>query len=107
MEDKLLKDVALALKSDWSLEYPNLISEETILKLLAERVAQLTTEGQEAFYQLMYRLDISEKKLIEAAGTNEVAEKIARLIYNRQLEKVKSRNKYKQNSNNIDPDLKW
>ena len=107
MGEELLHDATIALKSEWNLLAPEMLSEEELLHLLAERVRQLIDEGPESFYQLMYRLDISERKLHAAAGSSDVADTIARLIYDRQIEKIKSRNKYRQSKDNIDPDLKW
>lgn len=101
-----LQETAIALQQDYGIQVPDEISEDTILKRLAERVAALVDKGAEAFFQMMYRLDISEKKLNEAIGTPDVAEKIARLIYDRQLQKIRSRAFFK-GGGNIEDDLKW
>ena len=89
--DTVLSEAALALQQEWGLALPGTLSDEEILKLLAERVVKLTEKGAEQFYQLMYRLDISEKKLNSVLGDDDVAEKIARLIYDRQIQKIVSR----------------
>ncbi|PQJ10873.1 hypothetical protein CJD36_012950 [Flavipsychrobacter stenotrophus] len=102
-----LQETAIALQQDYGLQVPDEISEETILKRLAERVAVLVDRGAEAFFQMMYRLDISERKLNEAIGTPDVAEKIARLIYDRQLQKIRSRAFFKGGGKDVDQDLKW
>ena len=114
--DKVLHDTALELQKNWGIydnlpagEIPFTISEEAILKKLEERVIIFLERGADAFYQLMYRLDISEKKLnaIVANGEN-VALNIARLIYARQLQKIKSRLENKTPKPiEDDPDLKW
>ena len=102
-----LQETAVALQQDWGLQLPDEISEATILQKLAERVVILIERGSESFFQLMYRLDISEKKLNAIIGQPDVAEKIARLIYDRQLQKIQSRALYKQNTKDVDPDLQW
>lgn len=103
-----LQETAAALQQEWGLQLPNTISEATILQKLAERVAVWVGQGAEAFYQMMYRLDISERKLNAAMGTPDVADQIARLIYDRQLQKVRSRALYKGGSGAVeDEDLKW
>ena len=66
MADNILHEAAAALQSDWELRLPDTLSEEAILKLLAERIVLVLERGPETFFQLMYRLDISEKKLNES-----------------------------------------
>ena len=107
MEDQVLKEAASALKTDWDLQLPESLSEEAILQLLADRVVTILERGPETFFQVMYRLDISEKKLNAVLNDDNVAGKIARLIYDRQLQKIQSRlaNKVKKDSD--DPELKW
>ena len=107
MENGILEEAAFALKRDWDLQLPETLSEEAILKLLADRVVLILERGSETFFQLMYRLDISEKKLNAVLNDDNVAYKIARLIYDRQLQKIQSRldNKVKKDSD--DPELKW
>ncbi len=107
MGDILLQETASALKEDWDLQLPDTISEETILRLLAERIVVILERGAETFFQLMYRLDISEKKLNAVLQQDDVPMKIARLIYDRQLQKVKSRHEYRMKTSSDDPELKW
>ena len=102
-----LQETAIALQQDWGLQIPDTLSEEEILKKLADRVAQLTEKGAEAFFQLMYRLDISERKLTNVMHGPDVAAQIARLIYDRQWEKIRSRRHFREHAKDEDPDLKW
>lgn len=108
MADQVTHEIAEILKRDWEISLPATVSEEEILNKLANRVAQLIESGPENFFQLMYRLDISEKKLNAVIGDEDVAGKIARLIYERQLQKIKSR-EYFRNANTMkdDEDLSW
>lgn len=101
-----LQETAIVLQQEYDLQLPDEISEETILQRLAERVAVLVGQGAEAFFQMMYRLDISERKLNEAIGTPDVANRVARLIYDRQLQKIRSRAFFK-GGGNAEEDLKW
>ena len=107
MDRSVLDEAAMALGRDWDLKLPDTLSEEAILKLLADRIVTVLERGPETFFQLMYRLDISEKKLNAILLEDDVAMKIARLIYDRQLQKIQSRliNKMKRESD--DPELKW
>ena len=107
MADNILLETAIALKQDWDLQLPDNLSEEAILKLLADRVVLVLERGPETFFQLMYRLDISEKKLTVVLDDDDVAMKIARLIYDRQLQKIQSRLTNKVNKETDDPELRW
>jgi len=107
MSDHILEEAANALQNDWGIQLPQTLSEESILKLLADKVVQVLERGPETFFQLMYRLDISEKKLNAVLEDDNVAAKIARLIYDRQLQKIQSRQAFKGKAEESDPDLKW
>jgi hypothetical protein len=107
MADIILQETAQALKGDWDLELPNTLSEEVILQLLADRLLTFIERGSETFFQLMYRLDISEKKLNAVLQQDDVPMKIARLVYDRQLQKIVSRHENRMPKNEDDPELKW
>jgi len=102
-----LQQTAQALQQQWDLQIPDIVSEETILKQLTNRVIYFLEKGPEDFFQLMYRLDISEKKLTGVMNETDVAEKIAKLIYDRQLQKIQSRIATKKEAANKDPELEW
>jgi hypothetical protein len=107
MTDNILQEAAAAFQQDWDIQLSELTSEEAILKEL-ERVAVIQLEkGPEAFFQLMYRLDIPEKKLNMVLHDADVAAKLAQLIYDRQLQKIQSRLYYRDNSKDEDNELKW
>ena len=105
----VVTETAMALQQDWGLTVSGPVSEETILRLLADRVVVLVEKGADAFYQMMYRLDISEKKLnaIIAIGGIEMPRKIARLIYDRQLQKIVSRRENTPPKVVEDPEMDW
>lgn len=107
MNDNILNDTASALQSTWGLQKVDLVSEEALLQMLAQKITEILQQGPEAFFQLMYRLDISEKKLNAVIGEVDAAERIARLVYDRQLGKIQSRQTNRQHPDNIDPDLEW
>ena len=104
----LVTETATALKEEWGLILPDTLSEEAILKLLADRVVDILEKGPDTFYQLMYRIDISEKKLNAILGGDHMADKIARLIYDRQLQKIQSRREHAARSTKTEDDeMKW
>ena len=107
MADNILQEAAIALGQDWDLRLPDTLSEEAILRLLADRIVDILERGPETFFQLMYRLDISEKKLNAVLQDDDVAMKIARLIYDRQLQKIHSRLANRMPRESDDPELKW
>lgn len=107
MSSQVIQEAAIALQNEWGLQLPDVISEEEILKRLAQRVTVLIEQGPETFFQLMYRLDISEKKLNGVMHEEYVAENIARLIYDRQMQKIQSRLLFKSMNEEVDPELKW
>src|SRR5689334_14535498 len=101
MNNNILNDTASALQASWGLQKTDVISEEVLLQMLAQKITEILQQGPEAFFQLMYRLDISEKRLNEVIGSENAAEKIARLVYDRQLGKIQSRHANRQNPGNI------
>lgn len=97
----------LAINQHFGLALSQEFSEEDIIQMLSERVIQYLNKGPEAFFQLMYRLDIPETKLVAILHTDNAALEVARLIYNRQLQKIKSRASFKKTDEESDPELKW
>lgn len=106
MQDNIKTQLTSVLKNEWDIELPGIISEEVILAKLAERVVRLMEHGAETFFQLMYRLDIPEHRLWQVLHGGASPQEIARLIYDRQLQKIQSRlqNRGEQSQ---DPDLNW
>lgn len=98
---------ASALSKEWGLQLPETVAEETIINLLADRLTAIIAEGPDAFYRLMYRLDISEKKLNAVLNHPDTPQKIARLVYDRQLQKIKSRMENKGRFEDGDGDMRW
>ena len=107
MEDKILRETSVALQRDWGLQLPDQLSEEAIFHLLAQKIVGVLERGPEVFFQLMYRLDVSEKKLNEVMLDQDVVAKIARLVYDRQLQKIQSRQAFRESKDENDPELKW
>ncbi len=98
--------VCKELEAEYNISLHGLISEQEIVEKLALQVGAIAEKGPDAFFQLMYRLDISEKQLNIAMIDREAALKIAKLIYTRQLQKVRSRAFYKRKDHE-DGELRW
>lgn len=101
------KLVAARLQQDWSLTSADVVSKETILQQLAERISYLMNQNMENFFQLMYRLDVPESKLTAMLFDQDAAQKIAALVYDRQLQKIKSRADLSGKYKSFDKDLEW
>jgi hypothetical protein len=107
MLDSDILEAGRELQPEWGLQLTSEFTEAEILLALAHRIAQIIAQGPDAFFTLMYRLDISEGKLRRVMHDIDAPDKIARLILERQLQKVRSRNHYKNNGLDTDPDLQW
>ncbi len=95
------------LSQQWDMEIPATVSEAEILQQIAARISRLLQGNAETFFQLMYRLDIAEWKLTEALQYENAPDRVAQLVYDRQLQKIQSRRQSKEQGNAADPDLGW
>lgn len=101
------EEIFNAINKDFELAIPKIISKDSIIEELEIKVSQLLHQNAESFFQFMYRLDISEKKLKAAIEQNEnTVRAIASLIYDRQYEKLRSR-KENKTPPPVDNDLSW
>lgn len=86
------------LRRDFELEeLPEGTSEQELLDALADRIAGLLEYRLEYFFSLMYRLDVSEEKVREAlqpGGEEPANVALARLVIQRQKERLQTRRKY-------------
>ncbi|HLO70564.1 MAG TPA: hypothetical protein VK167_06840 [Flavipsychrobacter sp.] len=98
--------VCKELETEYGISLQGLVSEQEIIDKLALQVGTIAEKGPDTFFQLMYRLDIPEKQLTIAMVDKEAALAIAKLMYNRQLQKVRSRAFYKRKDAG-DSELKW
>ena len=107
MPDVSNEQLSQELRQEWGITIPDILSEETILDSLELRVMALIQQGPDAFFQMMYRLDISERLLRTVMHDIDAGKKIARLIYDRQLQKMRSRQFYKNKREANDEDIIW
>jgi hypothetical protein len=78
---------------------PSSPTEEDLLRLLADQIAELISFNLELLLSTLYRLDISEEKVNHALSPHcsepaNVA--LARLVLQRQRQRVRSKREYKQ-----------
>lgn len=102
-----MDELSLLLQKDLGLVLPEVVSEAEIMRLLVEKVSDLLRQDAHRFYQLMYRLDIPEQKLNEALRDEERGvDRVAAMIYKRQLEKANSRRASRHHTDEPD-ELAW
>ena len=85
------------------------ISYDELVLYLAERINVLLKDDFSALVQLLYRMDISEAKLryLLQTNTGEMAATImAKLMIERQLQKIETRRSFKKDDN-IPDEEKW
>jgi hypothetical protein len=72
------------------------IGEEAVLTLLETRIREMLASEMDLLLSTLYRLDISEKKilLVLKGGIEGPAKGLARLVLERQKEKLKTRREY-------------
>ncbi|MCB0664404.1 MAG: hypothetical protein KDC80_01215 [Saprospiraceae bacterium] len=96
--DEDLYDLMQNQIPDSSVEDPN---QDRLLDFMTERIEALMADQFETLMSMMYRLDVSEAKLRNALAPDNPenpARSLARLIIQRQKQRVATRDKYKQNS---------
>ena len=77
---------------------------------LASYINELINHDFEKLVSILYRLDVSEKKLKEtlASSSTNAGELIAAMIIERQLQKIKTRKEFQQqNKEDIPDEEKW
>ena len=78
---------------------PQREQDEELLESLSDRIAHLLMYEMESFMTLMYRMDVSEKKVATALSPNQAEAPnvaLAKLVIERQMERMATKKKYKQ-----------
>jgi hypothetical protein len=97
MADILAQALVLANK-DFNLEIPSseVSGAEDFQRILTKLIRHLLDNDFERLLNGLYRIDVSEEKVkLAMATTDDVAEKIALLIIEREMQKVTTREKYR------------
>ena len=99
MEKGVQIEVYNLLKRDLGLETNDTLSEAEILAILVDRVKSLLTEDKDLLMSFLYRLDISQRKILNVLRVTNIIppeQSLAALILERQKERVATKLKYKQ-----------
>jgi len=87
------------LNNSYELELRDVPTLEELETLLAERVNRMIRQNFGALVQLLYRVDVSETKLrglLEENSGEDAAIVIAKLILERQWQKIETRRRYRR-----------
>ncbi|RAJ75446.1 hypothetical protein CLV59_10960 [Chitinophaga dinghuensis] len=106
-----LQETAQWANQTFELRISDQVSYEVLREQLAERLKQIISKDFQQFVFLLYRIDVSEKKvqqIIQDAAKLEIEpyQAIAGLIIERQLQKIASRASFRQQQPDDDEE-KW
>lgn len=94
MESEESKILDALIRTDWKIEVNKSATEADLLDALAFEIDKMIQHDFSRLIQLLYRIDISEKKLKDLLNKNKQANAgklIAHLIIERQKEKIRYR----------------
>jgi hypothetical protein len=106
LNSKEQKALVHGLPDDLRIVEEAYLSEEDFLNALAPKVAYMLQYDSGVFFQLLYKMDVLESKLKIAMQSADVPMAIARLILERQMEKIISR-RTNPASESQDEELSW
>lgn len=102
-------DLITHINQSLEIDLPVSISEKELRNQLALHINNLINQDFEKLVFYLYRIDVNESKMRDLLNQKEgenAAELIADLIIERQIQKMESRKKFK-NDDNIDEKEKW
>jgi hypothetical protein len=96
------------LNADLETQLPLVISDDKLLHKLSEFVADLIENNFQRLILLLYKVDVSETKLryLLKESHDDAATLIAKLIIEREAQKMLARNSFRR-ENNIPDEEKW
>ena len=106
MHTNLISDINQSLE----ISLPDTISLEELKQKLSLHINHLINHDFEKLVYYLYRVDVNENKmrqLLEQKEGENAAGLIADLVIERQLQKIKSRQQFRQRDNDIDENEKW
>ncbi|WP_126245802.1 hypothetical protein [Chitinophaga rhizosphaerae] len=99
MEQKYLEATGSWLQENAGIRLPSAFSLEDLEQALAAQIEMLVERDFQQFVLLLYQVDVSERKVKDILASQnypDVYRSIARLIIDRQTEKIISRETYRQ-----------
>ena len=98
------------LNKELAIDLPEKISFDELQNRLAVHINDLIQHHFENLVSLLYRIDVSEakiKSLLQQQPNEDAAKIIAALIIERQIQKIKTRNQFRQTGNQFTDEEKW
>jgi len=106
MEEQVSEIVA-QLSMGLEVEIPHVKSLDELKTVIADQINYLINHDFDKLLRILYKVDVSEKQLKENLLVHsDAAALIGQMIIDRQLQKIKTREQYKANSD-IPDDEKW
>jgi hypothetical protein len=100
-ENKEIKETMALISSSLSIDYGyDDVDQDAIIYLISERVKYLLDHEKDLLLSYLYRLDISMKKINNVLKVKDIVpphQSIAMLIFQRQLERVRTKRSIKVN----------
>ncbi|HEU4608886.1 MAG TPA: hypothetical protein VFS31_12310 [Chitinophagaceae bacterium] len=93
------KELIISINQSMNLALPVHLKTAEIRQALREKINRMILEDFSGLVQALYHMDVSESKLrtlLESQPQTDAADMIATLIIERQIEKWKSRQKFRQ-----------
>lgn len=109
MSDTTL-DIIPLLNKDLSLQLPEQLAMEELEHQLSDHINHLINTDFEKLIYYLYRIDVNESKmknLLQQQGGTNAAQLIAKLIIERQLQKLKSRSEHKPDNADDEGAERW
>lgn len=102
MQNEDFPPLTSAISHHWELEQATIDQMEVLHAKLSERIQYLLLNETETLMQLLYRMDVPEKKFHTAMQLHpltKIGDEIANLVIERELQKVITRRKYRETGN--------
>jgi hypothetical protein len=93
------RDIIFQIDKDLGLGQVDVMTEEEVLAILAQRITQLLSSEKDLLMSYLYRLDIPMDQIARVLRVTNVIppnESLARLILDRQIKRVETKKMYKQ-----------
>jgi hypothetical protein len=94
VSDNILQQTSALVREPFELEFAQPASEEELLALLAERIAEMLERRPEYLMSLLYRLDVLEEKIRPVMHPNALEPAnlgLARLVLERQKQRAETK----------------
>ena len=98
------------LNKELSLEFSEKLAMDELEQQLTDHINHLINTDFEKLIYYLYRIDVNEskmKQLLQQQGGENAAQLIARLIIDRQLQKIKSRAEHRSNKIDDEGAERW